>query len=231
MVYLTPLFRKGPDPIITMKARLLFTLLALAASLCPALAAEPASAPAPISVTAVDLITKVFGALAPSLSHEQACEEAANKLALVPELDETGLWLNPDSGYSVSYYGMTPEVYAVANFNENGASEYGYFFLFPYSGSDREWANSQQCVFCSSLLQEIYDLGLMVGIPDTTDSIFEAFGSYGTSQIAVSLNEQNAHNLVPEASPEDGVFVVALSITPNAFPAAAGLMAEAAARP
>lgn len=194
-----------------MKRYLLPLLLTLAATTAAASTpAAPQRHPVPVQVTAMDLVTKVYGVLDPSLTCEQAADEAGRCLSICPEADETGLWLNADEGYVLDYYGMTPEVYAVANFDDNGATSFSYFFLFPYGHDQREWANSQQCAFCSAMLQEIYDSGLIVGVPDTTDCIFEALGSCGDNHITLSLNEKRENEDV-------GCFIFALNVIPSLY--------------
>ncbi len=169
----------------------------------------------PVIVTAADLVTKVYGALPLTCTKEETVANAGKQLNLVPEADENDLWLDSDAGYTVSYSGMTPHVSAVAQFDDDTLSNFGYFFIFPYNAGCREEANRDQCAFCSSLLQEMYDMGSIVGVPVdeedvTPDPLFSALGSYDGNHINVSLREQTQ----PDAS---GRFLLVLEVTPNAY--------------
>ena len=63
----------------------------------------------PLSLTAHDFITKVYGFIDSGCTKDQVVEASRRVAAIVPEEDEFGLWLSGDNGYSVSYYGMKPE--------------------------------------------------------------------------------------------------------------------------
>lgn len=217
-----------------MKATLLSSiLLAISYAALPALAVAPAariadevlaaSMPAtakigpaaslsamPLELTAIDLVTKVFGVLDTSLSEKEAVKEAGRCYALTPSADSSGLWLDSADGYVVSYYGMTPLLSAVAHFDNNGASDFCYFFLFPYAPGERHTADMAQCAFCGYLLQEMNDIGLIVGVPDVTDSIFEAFGSYADNALNLRLVEEETDN-------DSGRFILMLNVTPRSF--------------
>ncbi|MDE5881299.1 MAG: hypothetical protein K2H60_06170 [Muribaculaceae bacterium] len=167
----------------------------------------------PVIVTAADLVTKVYGALPLTDSKEETIQNSCKQLNLLPESDENELWLDSDTGYCVSYSGMTPQVSAVAQFDDNALSSFGYFFIFPYTTDCREEANRSQCAFCSSLLQEMYDMGSIVGVPvdeDTTSDLFSALGSYDGHHINVSLREQSL-------SEGAGRFLLVLEVTPNTY--------------
>lgn len=168
----------------------------------------------PIIVTAADLVTKVYGALPLTTTKEETIQNSCKQLNLLPESDENELWLDSDTGYCVSYSGMTPQVSAVAQFDDNALSSFGYFFIFPYTTECREEANRSQCAFCSSLLQEMYDMGSIVGIPVdedmAPDPLFSALGSYDGHHINVSLREQTL-------SEDSGRFLLVLEVTPNAY--------------
>lgn len=176
-----------------------------------------ASGASPVIVTAADLVTKVYGALDVNGSKAETIKHAGKHLHMLPEEEENNLWLDSDKGYCVCYSGMTPQVSAVAQFDEEGENinSFGYFFMFPYSAGCREEANRNQCAFCSSLLQEMYDMGSIVGIPvDEEDAVsedlFSALGSYEGHHINVALREQTQ----PDAS---GRFLLVLEITPNVY--------------
>lgn len=179
---------------------------------------------APVIVTAADLVTKIYGAIdipsvnsgddSQALSQKEEILNAGRAMRLNPEEDETGMWLDSTSGYHVSYSGMTPDVSAVAQFDNDNLSSFGYFFIFPYSAGQREHANRDQCAFCGSLLQEMYDMGSIVGVPVEEDSIadplFTALGSYDGNHINVSLREQRK----PDAS---GRFLLVVEVTPGVY--------------
>lgn len=172
--------------------------------------AATAVAAMPLELTALDFVTKVYGVFDTGLSQNRTVEEAGRCLNLTPTADSTGLWLDSADGYAVSFYGMQPPVSAVAHFDDNGATGYCYFFLFPYSPGQWEEANRQQAMFCGSMLQEMNDFGLIIGVPDVSDAIFEAFGSYADNHINMRLCEE----CKPDMS---GRFIFMLDITPRSF--------------
>ncbi len=171
----------------------------------------------PIIVTAADLVTKVYGALEPTATMEETMAYAGAKLKMVPEKDGEDLWLDSDKGYVVSYSGMTPEVSAVAQFDDDSLSSFGYFFIFPYNSTNRDEANRHQCSFCSSLLQEMYDMGSIVGMPvmenedasadEADDSLFDVLASYEGNNINMSLKEESLDNAT-------GRFLLVVEVTP-----------------
>ncbi len=176
---------------------------------------------APVIVTAADLVTKIYGAIdIPSatsdknVSQKEQILKAGRAMRLNPEEDETGVWLESAAGYRVSYDGMTPDVSAVAEFDDDHLSSFGYFFFFPYAAGQRDKANLSQCAFCGSLLQEMYDMGSIVGVPADEDGIedplFTALGSYDGNHINVSLREQRK----PDAS---GRFLLVVEVTPDVY--------------
>lgn len=176
----------------------------------------------PIIVTAADLVTKIYGGLPMTCTKEETMLNAGKQLHLLPEADENDLWLDSDAGYSVSYSGMTPQVSAVAQFDKDSLSNFGYFFIFPYSQDCREEANREQCAFCSSLLQEMYDMGSILGMTEDegteNETLFSALGNYEGNQINVSLREQTQ----PDAS---GRFLLVLEVTPGSGNPYDGVMA------
>lgn len=196
----------------------------------------------PLSLTARDFITKVYGFIDPSCSKSQCIEAASKAASIVPQDDEFGLWLNAGNGYAVSYYGMRPDVEAMAQFDNAKLSNYGFFFLFPYDSGNREQANSKQAEFCGSLLQELRDMGLTLGRPIQTDAIFEAVGDYAGNNVEIRLVEEvvsadgsdgaqyadamsakcEASAAGPDAS---GRFILILNVEPSAFSQADNLAA------
>lgn len=170
----------------------------------------------PVIVTAADLMTKVYGAIEISDSKEETIAHASKQFNMIPEADNNDLWMDSDRGYAVCYSGMSPEVSAVAQYDDNKLRSFGYFFIFPYTSGCREEANQNQCSFCSCLLQEMYDMGSITGVPvddemDTTpDPLFEALGSYDGNHINVTLRELT--------QPDDsGRFLLVLEVTPNVY--------------
>lgn len=225
-----------------MKATLLYNMILMAIlTISPrALAAAPAAQPTedpttlpvaaaqigstsvtamPLELTAIDLLTKVYGVLDTGLDEKQAIEQAESAYDLTPSADSNGLWLDSADGYVVSYYGMTPPISAVAHYDDDGVADYSYFFLFPYNPGERHAADIAQCAFCGYMLQEMHDLGLMLGVPDSADSIFETVGSYNDCRLAMRLvEEQHADN--------SGRFILILKVEPGAFTPADDVLAQ-----
>lgn len=164
----------------------------------------------PLALTAKDFVTKVYGVFDTNLSESEISKESKQRFNLTPAADSTGLWLETADGYVVSYYGMTPLVSAKAGFDGNIVSDYCYFFQFPYSSGMRAEANMRQCEFCSSLLQEMHDIGMIMAVPVYTDAIFETVGSYGEHNVNVRLVEESS-------SDHSGRFIVVLDVEPRAF--------------
>lgn len=164
----------------------------------------------PLQLTASDLVTKVYGVFDTGLSQSQTAEEVASRMKLTPSADRKSLWLDSADGYVVSYYGMMPQLSAVAYFNDQGVTNFCYFFIFPYSSGNRDTANLEQSLFAGSLLQEMNDVGLIIGMPDSTDAIFEAIGSYQDKHIDVRLLEEEELN-------ESGRFILSLEVTPGSY--------------
>lgn len=181
--------------------------------------------PMPLHLTARDFVTKVYGVLSPTLTSDETGKEATRRLAMTPSADNLGLWLEKQDGYSVNYYGMQPDVTAMALFSEDAVSDFGFFFLFPYSAGERKEAVERQVAFCGSLLQELQDIGAVMGNNLTTDAIFEAGGDYEGNFVLVRLIEEDAagnqidspQQVLAEAdSPSEGRFVLFLNVTPDA---------------
>lgn len=184
----------------------------------------------PLSLTAHDFITKVYGFIDSGCTKDQVVEASRRVAAIVPEEDEFGLWLSGDNGYSVSYYGMKPEVEAMVQYEKDRVSNYGFFFLFPYGQGEREKANSRQSEFCGALLQELYDIGLSIGQPHVTDAVFEAIGDYMGNYVDIRLLEEvfapdgvvynyrlSAQIEAASAKDSKGRFIVILNVEPRGF--------------
>lgn len=177
----------------------------------------------PVKVTAKDLVTKVFGVADSNLSSPDLKKSVAKTLSVTPQEDEGGLWLDPTDGYAVSYYGMVPQVSAVAMYDEEDSEHlayFSYFFLFPYSNGSRENANYEQCAFCTSLLQEMEDIGMDMGGDSSSDALFEAVGNYGENNVNIRLVEQNSDSTYvvdPDHASGDGRYIVVLNVEPGAY--------------
>lgn len=189
-----------------MKTNLLSLILAVAFMASPAFAKSPT----PVSVTAYDLITKVYGLIDYDISREQAESTLAGEINVSPTSEKKSMWLDSDDGFRISYYGMTPKLAAVAYFNDDVVSSYSYYFLFPYSPGMRDCVNLEQSLFTGSLLHEMKDFGLLVGMPDAGDVMFEAMGSYCDRHIHVGLFEET----YPD---ESGRFILSLEVTPGSY--------------
>ncbi len=224
--------------LLTLLAALIFGTANLSASNAPAEAPEPSSydmataasfgaitssaASSAVIVTAADLVSKVYGVLDLPQTVAETKKGVEKCMKMEPDADETGLWLDTDSGYKLSYSGMTPEVAAVAQFEDDDTiSQFGYFFFFPYNSADRDDANRAQCAFCSSLLQEMNDMGVVSGTTeDNDDSLFEVVGAYEGNMVNMMLKEQTANGR------DGGRFLLILSVTPNAYTEADDLVAQ-----
>lgn len=169
----------------------------------------------PLQLSAIDMVTKAFGILDPSMGQKEAVKTISDVLNVTPQQDESGWWMDASEGYSINYYGMSPQVCAVANLGDSAIVSYTYFFLFPYTEEVREDAVRDQTAFCGYLLQEMHDFGLLVGVPDSTDAIFEAVGSYEGSHIDVRLTDDPKLSQTKQAG--SGCFVVSIAVTPDVY--------------
>lgn len=214
---------------------ILFSLTSFAQSKSPAADGKVvkmliAKKKAPVKVTARDLVTKVFGVADHNLSSAALKTQTSKVLDITPVEDEGNLWLDPTDGYAISYYGMVPQVSAVAMFDsEDGElSNFSYFFLFPYAAGSRENANYEQCAFCTSLLQEMEDLGMDMGTQQSDNALFQAVGNYGESLVNLRLVEQQgdaSYVMDPDMASSNGKYIIVLDIEPNAYNEADSWMA------
>ncbi|MBD5356927.1 MAG: hypothetical protein HDR88_08000 [Bacteroides sp.] len=180
----------------------------------------------PITLTAQDLVTKAYGVVNADMGQREVVE-AITDMHLNPSNEDSRLWIDSADGYVLSYNGMTPEVSAYATFDNETVSGYSFFFMFPYeSDAHKVVANYNQCEFCSTLLQELNDMGIDLKANDSSDSLFNAAGSYGDSNLNIALIEDGIAD-------NAGRFIVILEVEPNAFtpadelPAIDNMMAEA----
>lgn len=172
--------------------------------------------PEGVTVSASDLLTKVYGLIPVSLDETTMTGEASN-LGLMPVADEGGLWLDSSEGYRLAYAGIAPEVSARAEYADGVLAGFTYYFLFPYDcDRTRELANLDQCRFCGSLLQELNDMGADMGASvDDPSLLLDAAGSYADSQVEVQLLD------------EENRFVLILAVTPYTTNPADLLLASA----
>lgn len=173
----------------------------------------------PVELTAEDLVTKVYGVVDPCVSKDECVRKSRELLRLTPEDDSGALWLETAGGYGVNYYGMIPDVSAMARFGNEKVSDFGYFFLFPYNAGDRQSGIREQTDFCSSLLQEMTDIGLSMDLNTESDDLFEAVGDYKGSFVDIRLlDERNESG--------SGRYILILSVEPGAFTPADDVMAD-----
>lgn len=169
-------------------------------------------APQPVSLTAGDMVTKVYGVVDPKAGKEECVVRTRTLLSLHPQEDEGVLWLESADGFVVDYYGMQPCVSAMARYDTpaSGATDYGFFFLFPYTSGTRKQTIENQAEFCGLLLQEMADCGLMMDLNTATDDLFEAVGEHCGSLVDVRLVDDRQ-------TPDSGRYILILSIEPDAF--------------
>lgn len=177
----------------------------------------------PVPVTAEDMMTKLYGVVDPGVSKDECVRQSRERLRLTPQEDSGALWLESATGYGVNYYGMFPDVSAMVRYgDDNGGvsvSDYGYFFLFPYTQSSRQDAIRDQADFCGSLLQEMADMGLAMDLNTASDDLFEAVGDYNGNFVDIRLlDEKGVAN--------GGRYILILSIEPGAFTPVDNIMAD-----
>ena len=178
----------------------------------------PLKMPMPLELTAKDFVTKVYGVFDSHIGPEVTVEKSVSILDLAPKSDESGLWVETSGGYAVSYYGMTPDVAAMAAFDHDSVASFGFFFLFPYTAATRDEVNLRQAAFCGALLQELHDMGVVMLIDPDSDALFDTTGSYEGNWLEVSLRDE---------TDEQGQsrFVLNIQSQPGAFTAADDRMA------
>ena len=165
-----------------------------------------------VMVSADDLMTKVYGFISSEgISRHNIFDETQNRLRLIPYEDETGIWLETADGFLVNYYGMSPQVAAMARFEgvdqEAPLAEFGYFFLFPYNPAEKDKTDSRQVMFSGSLLQEMHDIGADMGVNVMSPDVFEVVGSYAANYVNMRL--------IDDADSDR--YILMLSIEPEGF--------------
>lgn len=144
----------------------------------------------PLTLTALDFITKIYGMESPDSARDCILSRVVHSSGINPRQDQSEYRLGPDSGYSVNYYGQQPDVEAIAKFDGDSVEYYGFFFIFPYDAGKRYKAMVEQVLFCTTLLQEIYDIGMQTVAYTNTDGIFETQSSYQGKDITLKLIEE-----------------------------------------
>lgn len=168
----------------------------------------------PVKVSAADLLTKVYGVVSPTLTKPLVRKEAGRLMNMVPVEDEMGLWLETADGYGVSYSGMTPDVSAMAQFEDDHVKDFAFFFLFPYSRNGRSDANDRQADFCGSLLQEMNDIGADMDVNTLSDALFEISGRYADNFVEMRLVEDT---VADAAGKDNGRFIVIITVEPDGY--------------
>lgn len=160
-----------------------------------------------LNVSGEDLLTKAYGKISSVNSREGAIAETEDLIKLVPSEEEDILWLDSSAGYNVEYKGMTPDVSALVRLENDSISDYGFFFLFPYSDLQKNDANNEQKEFSLAMLQDFEKLGADMGANAYTSDLFEVNGDYSHNYLAMRLIDDT----------EGERYILFLSVEPNAI--------------
>ncbi|MDE6410572.1 MAG: hypothetical protein K2K81_10090 [Muribaculaceae bacterium] len=160
-----------------------------------------------MQVSGHDLITKAYGMIPAVNSRRGTIELSEEVMNITPTAEENNLWLDSTDGYAINYNGMTPDVSALVRLENDSISDYGFFFLFPYSDIDKKYATADQADFSKTMLQEFEDMGLDLGANPYTNDLFEVTGDYTDNFVAMRLIDD----------PEGERYILMLSVEPNAF--------------
>lgn len=162
-------------------------------------------------LTVRDFVTKIYGLVPQDTPRETCFKELARIAGVSPEKDDDAFWLHSSDGYRVAYEDMQPDCMAMARFLTDtpgsGVSDYCYFFFFPYDDASREQSNRDQADFCSSLLQEMSDIGMELGADSMTDDLFDVYGNLAGNAVNVRL--------LDEPGPTNGRYLLMLAVEPN----------------
>lgn len=143
---------------------------------------------AAVTVNARDMVGKVFGIIEDGRTGRRCVDGAREALSMTPSLEGSTLWLDSADGYRLLYEGMSPDVAAMAHIADNDSiDEYCYFFLFPYTGSGKAAANSDQAGFSGTLLQELHDITADIGAVADTPDLFFVNGRVDNNMVDVRL--------------------------------------------
>lgn len=168
----------------------------------------------PFIVNADDLVSKVYGMVNTESSRSECINRVSTSCALTPYEEGERVWLDSADGYRLDYYGMEPEVTAMARFDsDDRLAEYCYFFIFRGPAETKESINGEQAKFTGSLLQEMYDNGMVLGVNVESDDLMEVVGSAGENLVDIRLMEDTAH-------PGFNCYILMLIVEPHAFTAA-----------
>lgn len=164
-----------------------------------------------IEVNGHDLLTKAYGTINSINSREGAVEMAEEMMNITPVQESNRLWLDTADGYNITYNGMTPDVAAAVHLVNDSISDYGFFFMFPYSDGekDRIEATNRQVAFSTSMLQEFEDMGMDLGANAYTKDLFEVSSDYSDNYVALRLIDDE----------EGERYILFLCVEPNALSA------------
>lgn len=160
-----------------------------------------------MQVSGHDLITKAYGMIPAVNSRWATIELSEEVMNVTPTAEDNNLWVDSADGYAINYNGMTPDVSALVRLENDSISDYGFFFLFPYSDIDKKYATADQADFSKTMLQEFEDMGLDLGANPYTDDLFEVTGDYTDNFVAMRLIDD----------PEGERYILMLSVEPNAM--------------
>lgn len=170
----------------------------------------------PVEVSGIDLLSKAYGIAECELDSAGCFEKVVRTTGLLPLPDEYGYWLDSADGYRLSYGGMIPDVSALARIADGQVGDFAFFFIFPYSEGERDWANRRQAEFCGSLLQELSDCGLPMEasntgeyLPMTDDDIAEV--EQGVEYYNVATRHQT-HPVDILLREDPGQFILAIHV-------------------
>lgn len=160
-----------------------------------------------MQVSGRDLITKAYGMIPAVNSRQSTIELSEEMMNVTPTAEDNNLWLDSTDGYAINYNGMTPDVSALVRLENDSISDYGFFFLFPYSEVDKKYATADQVDFSKTMLQEFEDMGLDLGANPYTSDLFEVTGDYTDNFVAMRLIDDK----------EGERYILMLSVEPNAM--------------
>lgn len=175
----------------------------------------------PVKVTAAELIGKVYGVADPRCGREECRDKALHSFSAAPVESDGAEWMGEAEGFVISYGGQTPESEAMARYSHNDVTGYGYIFYFPYSSHGREKANREQCRFCSSLMEDLVEIGAIMGADPQTEDLFDVTAIYKGNDVQLTLSEitesESATDTMAAGEiPADrsGQFILMVSIVP-----------------
>ncbi len=169
-----------------------------------------------ISLTGEDLITKAYGTIPAINSKEKTINLSETLMSMTPAEEDNALWLDSADGYCIDYNGMTPDVSALVRIENDSISDYGFFFLFPYSEVAKKYVTTDQVDFSKTMLQEFEDLGLDLGANPYTSDLFEVSGEYTNNVVGMRLIDDT----------EGERYILMLSVEPNGLTEADLALAE-----